>query len=86
MWKPALTTTIILLVSGTSLAYAQNTAPMSKKVLPSFEQSSREPTRLRIEQLSTGNNATATMRLVDPVEWMHRRATAVQENGGVPRN
>ena len=89
MWKPILTTTI-LVASGTSLAFAQSTAPAPalgpKKVLPSFEQSSREPSRLRIEQLGTGNNGSATTRLVDPAEWMHRRATAVQENGGVPKN
>ncbi len=86
MWKPILAATTILVIAGPSFAFAQNTAPAPKKVLPSFEQTSREPSRLRIEQLSTGSNGTATTRLVDPAEWMHRRATAVQENGGVPKN
>jgi hypothetical protein len=90
MWKPTILATTLLIASGTSFAFAQNTAPAApapKKVLPNFEQAARgETTRYRIEQLSPSSNSLASSRLVDPVEWMQRRAQTIQENGGVPKN
>ena len=90
MWKTAILATSLLIVSGTSFAFAQNTAPAApapKKVLPNFEQAARgETTSYRIEQLSPSSNSLATSRLVDPTEWMQRRAQTIQENGGVPKN
>jgi hypothetical protein len=78
MWKPVVAGTT-LIIAGTAFAHAQDTKPAPKKVWPSFEQAARQPALVRIEQMSTGIYGVATSRLVDPVEWQHRRAVNFNE-------
>jgi hypothetical protein len=78
MWKPILAAAVV--IAGPSLAYAEG-KPVTEKQWPAFELAARELTLMRIEQLTSLPNTDAPGRLVDPAEWMERRAAALAETG-----
>jgi len=78
MWKPMLVA-VTAAISAPSLVYAQG-KPVTEKQWPAFELASRELTLMRIEQL-TSPTTDAPGRLVNPAEWMERRAAALAETG-----
>jgi hypothetical protein len=78
MWTPTILAATFI-IAGTALAHADNAKPFPRKIWPSSELAARQPTQIHIQQLSSGIYGAATSRLVDPVEWQHRRAVNFNE-------